>query len=98
MELGVQEWQDALFLRYGLKPPDLPKLRDRCNVTFYICHTLDFQNEGLFTVRRNDLRDRVADLSRKSFTPTYVSNNPLIYAGCSVKRPKSQPEGSKPFK
>ena len=24
-ELGAQEWRDALFLRYGLDPPDLPK-------------------------------------------------------------------------
>ena len=24
MELGTQEWRDALFLRYGLDPPDLP--------------------------------------------------------------------------
>ena len=23
-ELGAQEWRDALFLRYGLEPPDLP--------------------------------------------------------------------------
>ena len=28
MELGAQEWRDALFLRYGLKPPDLPKYCD----------------------------------------------------------------------
>ena len=23
-ELGAQEWRDALFLRYGLEPPELP--------------------------------------------------------------------------
>ena len=23
-ELGAQEWRDALFLQYGLEPPDLP--------------------------------------------------------------------------
>ena len=28
MELGAQECLDALFLRYGLDPPDLPKLCD----------------------------------------------------------------------
>ena len=28
-ELGVQEWQDAAFLRYGLEPPDLPKKLQR---------------------------------------------------------------------
>ena len=29
-ELGSQEWRDALFLLYGLDPPDLPKYCDRC--------------------------------------------------------------------
>ena len=24
-ELGAQEWQDSVFLRYGIDPPDLPK-------------------------------------------------------------------------
>ena len=33
-ELGVQEWRDAAFLRYGLEPPDLPKYYDSCNAQF----------------------------------------------------------------
>ena len=27
-ELGAQEWRDALFMQYGLDPPDLPKYCD----------------------------------------------------------------------
>ena len=37
-ELGVQEWRDALFLRYGLEPPDLPSHCDGCNAKFSISH------------------------------------------------------------
>ena len=33
-EVGVQEWQNVLFLMYGLDPPDLPKFCDGCNSTF----------------------------------------------------------------
>ena len=40
-ELGVQEWQEALFLRYVLDSPDLPHYCEGCNATFSICHTLD---------------------------------------------------------
>ena len=33
------------------------------------------------------------DLAGRSFTPSHVRNDPLIYQGCAVKRPKSQPAG-----
>ena len=39
--LGAQEWQDALFLRYGLYPPGLPIYYDGCNAKFSIYHALD---------------------------------------------------------
>ena len=39
--LGAQEWRDALFLRYGLEPPDLPKYCDGCNAKFTICYALE---------------------------------------------------------
>ena len=36
MELGAQEFRDALFLKYVLKPLDKPKLCDGCNTAFSI--------------------------------------------------------------
>ena len=48
-ELGDQEWRDALFLRYGLEPPDLPKYCDRCKARFLISHVLDCKKGGLVT-------------------------------------------------
>ena len=40
-ELGVQEWRDALFLRYDLDPPYLPTHCDGCQAKFLISHALD---------------------------------------------------------
>ena len=44
--------------------------------------------------RHNKLRDSVADLAGKAFTPSHVRNDPLIYSGCAVKRTKATPSGS----
>ena len=45
-ELGAQEWHDALFLWYGLEPPDLSMYCDGCQAKFSISHALDFKNGG----------------------------------------------------
>ena len=83
-ELGSHEWRDALFLRYGLYPPDLPKYCDRCEERFSISHALDCKKGGLVTARHNELRDGVVDLAGKAFTPSHVRDNPLIYSGRAV--------------
>ena len=93
-ELGDQEWYDALFLRYGLDPPDLPTYCDGCQAKFSISHALDCKKGGLVTARHNELRDGVADLSGKAFTPSHVRDDPLIYSVRAVKRTKSTPDGS----
>ena len=41
-------------------------------------------------MRHNDCCDRVADLAGKAFTPTHVHDDPLIFAGCAVNRPKAK--------
>ena len=46
-------------------------------------------------MRCNELCDGVVELSVKSFTPTCVRNDPLIFAGWAVKRPNSKPARSK---
>ena len=45
--------------------------------------------------RRNELRDGVADLADKAFTPAHVHQDPLIFTGFDLKRPKSNPDRSK---
>ena len=91
IELGAQEWCDVLFLRYGLEPPDLPNYCDVCNAKFTICHVLRCKRGGLVTSHHKELWDKVADLAGKSFTPSHVRNEPLIFAGCAVKWPKANP-------
>ena len=39
-ELGAQEWRYALFLWYGIEPPDLPTHCDGCQSKFSISHAL----------------------------------------------------------
>ena len=92
-DLGAQEWRDAALLSYGLKPPDLLKHCDGCNARFSICHVLDCKRGGLVTARHNELRDGVADMASRAFTPSHVRNNPLIYQGCAMRRTKAQPTG-----
>ena len=94
MDLGAQEWRDAIFLRYGLEPLDLPTYCDGHQATFLISHALDCEKGGLVTARHNELRDRVADLAVKAFNPSHVRDDPLIYPGCAVKRTKATPAGS----
>ena len=90
-ELGAQEWRDALFLRYGLEAPDLPTHCDGCQAKFSISHALDCKKGGLITAHHNEIRDGVADLAGKAFTPTHVRDDPLIFSGRAVKRTNAEP-------
>ena len=94
-ELGAQELRYNLFLRYGLEPPELSHYCDGCNTTFSIFHSLDCKRGGLVTARHNEIRDGVAELAGKAFTPSHVRNNPLIFAGCAMKRLKKNPASTK---
>ena len=92
-ELGAHEWCDSLFLKYGLDPPDLPTHCYGCQSKFSISHALDCKKGSLVTACQNELRYSVADLAGKSFTPSHMRNDPLIYSGRSVKRTKATPAG-----
>ena len=93
-ELGSQECRNALFLRYGLKPPDLPTHCDGFQTKLSISHALECKKSGLITAHHNELRDGVADLAGKAFTPSHVRDDPLIYSGRAVKRTKAAPAGA----
>ena len=95
IELGAQEWRDALFLRYGLDPLELPSHCDGCDAKFSISHALDCKKGGLVTARHNELCEGVADLAGKAFTPAHVRDDPLIYSGRVMSRTKTKPAGSK---
>ena len=93
IELSLSEWRDALFLQYGLDPPDLPHYCDGCNAHFSVC--CNCKRGGLVTERHNEFSDGVTDLAGKAFTSSHVRNNPLIFEDCAAKRPKAKPNRSK---
>ena len=94
-ELGAKEWRDALFLQYGLEPPDLPSQCDGCDAKFSISHALDCKKGGLVTARHNKLCDGVADLASKAFTPAHVRDDPLLSSVRAMSRTKPTPAESK---
>ena len=92
--MGEQEWSDALFLQYGLEPPDLPKYCDGCNAKFTIFHALNCKGRPYHSASKRD-PVRGADLAGKAFTPSQVHDYPLIFACCALKRPESKPTETK---
>ena len=49
---------------------------------------------ALVTALHNELRDGVADLAGKAFTPSHMRDDLLIYSGRAVRRTKAKPDGS----
>ena len=90
MELGAQEWCDALFLCYYIDPPVLQTHCDGCNAKISICHSLDCKKSGLVTIHHNKLCDGVSDFSGKAFIPSHVRNNPLINLCCAIREGRAQ--------
>ena len=76
VELGAQEWRGSLLLRYIIDPPDLPSNCYGCGSVFSIFHTLDCKKVILIMARHNKLRDGVANLAGKAFTPAHMLNDP----------------------
>ena len=92
--MGAHEWSNALFLPYGLEPPDLPTKCDGFQAKFLIRHALDFKKGGPVTARHNEICDGVADLAGKALTPSHVRDDSLVYSGRAVKRKKVTPVGA----
>ena len=72
---------------------DLTNNCDGCQARFTISHALDCKKGDLVMARHNELRDGVADLAGKAFTPSHVRDDPLIYSGRAVRRTKATPAG-----
>jgi hypothetical protein len=45
-ELSTQEYRDAISIRYGITPSDLPTLCDGCDVPFSLQHALGCKREA----------------------------------------------------
>ena len=55
-DLSKGEFRDAISLRYGWRPSDLP-LTCVCGESFTVAHSLMCVYGGLITHRHNDIRD-----------------------------------------
>ena len=84
MALEAQERRDYFLLRYGIKSPELPDHCDGCGSALSTSHALNCKKGGLIKTRQNKLRDGVANLAGKAFTPTHVRDNPIIFTGYAV--------------
>jgi hypothetical protein len=64
-ELSAQEFRDALLLRYGRSPGDLPSHCDGCGQKSGIQHALECKNGGKVIKRHNEIRDELADIAAR---------------------------------
>mmetsp|Transcript_11535 Transcript_11535/g.16929 ORF Transcript_11535/g.16929 Transcript_11535/m.16929 type:complete len:128 (+) Transcript_11535:2395-2778(+) len=88
----AQEFRDALFLRYGRSPGDLPSHCDGCGQKFTIQHALECKKGGKVILRHYELRDEIGNLAAKAFIPSAIRNEPLIHTSCpAVKMPALDP-------
>ena len=68
----------------------MPDHFNGCVAEFSICHALNFKKDGISSACHNELRDGVANLSSKGFTPTHVRDDNKIFTGCAVRGCKSE--------
>jgi hypothetical protein len=77
-ELSAQEFRDAVSMRYGITPSDLPSFWDSCDARFSLQHALGCKKGGLVIFRHNEIQDELIHLAEKAFTPSAVRDKPLI--------------------
>ena len=72
-DLSPDEFRDALALRYGKTPANLPKICDADGATFDVNHALNCPKGGLVYGRHNECRDLNCDLLRLAGLKQIVS-------------------------
>ena len=55
--MSSNQFRDAISLRYGKQPKNLPSHCDGDGEVFTVCHALNCKKGGLVTFRHNELRD-----------------------------------------
>jgi hypothetical protein len=77
-ELSAEEFRDNLRIRYGLVPLNLPAACDGCHRPFDVGHALSCKQGGLVTQRHNAIAGELHQLCTQAFTPSAVTDEPLI--------------------
>ena len=62
--MSANQFRDAVALRYGRTPKNLPTHCDADGEDFTVCHALNCKKGGLVTLRHNELRDLNIDLAK----------------------------------
>jgi hypothetical protein len=77
-KLSAEEFRDTLIMQYGERPSNFPHTCDGCDAPFSLQHALGCKKGGLVIFRHNEVRDELAHLAAKSFTPSAVCDEPII--------------------
>uniref|UniRef100_A0A1X7UHG6 Uncharacterized protein n=1 Tax=Amphimedon queenslandica TaxID=400682 RepID=A0A1X7UHG6_AMPQE len=75
-DLSCTEFRDAICLRYSKPLLELPPNCDGCSSEFTTSHALDCKKGGLVTLRHNEVRDLLCDMS--SLAWSQVVKEPVI--------------------
>ena len=75
-DLSCNEFRDALCLRYAKPLLNLPQSCDGCSNIFTTSHALDCKKGGLVTIRHNEIRDVLHDMS--SLAWSQVIKEPVV--------------------
>jgi hypothetical protein len=90
-ELSALEFRDALHMRYGRTPGNLPCVCDGCKAKFTLQHALECKKGGLVTMRHDELNGEVKEWCCKALTPSAVRVEPLIQLDSSTSTGSKAP-------
>ena len=79
--LSAEEFRDSLRLRCGFQPQNLPTSCDGCGAAFNVEHALSCKKGGLVWLRHNEAAGEWHQLCAAAFSPSAVSDEPLIHTG-----------------
>ena len=82
-ELGSLEFRDAIRLRYGLSPLNLPDKCDGCGAKHSLDHALTCKVGGLIIQRHDEINKELAHLASLALKQSAIRAEPLINPGSS---------------
>ena len=77
-DLLAEEFRDGLHLRLGLKPNAMHPRCDGCGERFTTEHAMSCRKGGLILHRHNDMVSTWGHLCGQAYTPSTVSDEPII--------------------